>query len=119
MSFIYKDSKGITWISSTQGVYLYDGSTLILCQPGNKWGKGILGKNIQSPFLEDSEGNIWFGTEKSINRYSRKEQAFSSFQLIDEKGDTLFGDHLPFYLQSDSLLWLKVEGQIYHYNTKN
>lgn len=112
--FIRKDSKGLLWISSLEGPFLYDGLNLSHYQSSKK--NGMLGENIQSNFIEDSHGNVWFSTDKGINRYVRRTDSFDSYRLKNEDGDIIENGYKLFYIENDSIIWLSVKKKIYRYN---
>lgn len=114
--FIFKDSRQLLWISSIDGLYCYDGLSLKHYLPDNSLGKGMLGKNIQSPFFEDQHGNIWFSSVEGINCYHREKAVFSSFQLIDTEGNPIKDDYCLIHLEQQEKLWIKTNGFIYQYD---
>jgi len=85
-AFIYKDSKGLVWISSTDGLNRYDGCDVKIYRPGINIKNGMLGENIQSRFVEDKETNLWFSTWDGINYYRRQSDDFLSYRLKDKSG---------------------------------
>lgn len=115
--FIYKDSKGFVWISSTNGLYRFDGINL-KNYPANS-STGLLGSNIQSNFIEDQEENIWFSTYQAVNCYVRASDSFVAYQLTKSNGDLISTSYNLFYIEQDSVLWLNAGGEIYRYVPKS
>ena len=120
-NFVYKDSRGFTWISSTGGMHRYDGSTMMVYFEGNSGSEGMLGSNVQSPPLEDMHGNIWFATYKAINCFIRDEQRFFSIQLTNSDTDELFDtDYRLIFIEGDSLLYTEAgpDNMIFSYDLR-
>lgn len=111
--FIYKDSYGFTWISSIGGLYRYDGLEMEVYQPDST---GMLGSNIQSPFFEDSRGNIWFSTTKAMNCYVRSQDTIFSRRFRDSNGLPIDQHYSIFHLENDSIIWTKAGKSLYTYN---
>lgn len=114
--YIKQDSYNELWISSIDGVFRYDGMEMMHYTPSSEDAPGMLGRNVQSDFFEDSKGNIWFTTYVAINKYNRNENRFEAFQLEDEEGNLIEADYDLFWLETDSILWLRAENNICTYN---
>ncbi|MEL6592667.1 MAG: two-component regulator propeller domain-containing protein, partial [Bacteroidota bacterium] len=54
------DAEGILWLGTGQGIVFLEHDQIHILQPGNPW----LNTSIISA-MEDTEGNIWFGTDGS------------------------------------------------------
>ncbi|MDX1940656.1 MAG: two-component regulator propeller domain-containing protein, partial [Saprospiraceae bacterium] len=77
----------------------------------------IFGNNIQSPFYEDSDQNIWFSTYDGINCYIRQHDHFIH-DTIMVGGRSVEGYYVA-HLESDSILWLMIQFEgVYQYNIK-
>lgn len=86
---IYQDSIGFTWISSTNGLYRFDGNKLVSLQD-----KGLdLSNNITGNICEDSESNIWFSTNEGLYKYNRRLDTVSCFQTF-HRNQKLIEDYL-------------------------
>ncbi len=81
--FISTDSYGLTWISSVDGVNVYNGLDVQVYRPGFY---NMLGSNIQSHFYEDCSGDIWFSTYNALHRYDRDKDDFEVYQFKDSFG---------------------------------
>ncbi len=114
--FIKKDSRGFVWISSTKGLYRYDGLEVKFYTNDISQEDSMLGRNIQSDFFEDSKGNIWFTTYIGVNCYVRAKDVFTSFQLKNKTGSSYQLGYSLIYLENDNILWLKAENKIFKYN---
>jgi len=114
--FVKQDSYGELWISSMEGVFRYNGLKMTHYEPEEGIAQGMIGKNVQSDFFEDSAGNIWFSTYSAINTYDRATNRFEALQFKNEKGHLIDAGYHLFYLERDSTLWLRVDGAICTYN---
>ena len=120
-NFAYKDSRGFVWISSIGGMHRYDGSSMTAYFEGNSSSTGMVGSNVQSPPLEDPNGNIWFATYKAINCFVRDEQKFFSIQLKDTvTNETIETDYRLIFVEGDSLLYTEAgpDNMIYSYHLR-
>ena len=113
-SYIYKDSHGLVWISTMNGVNVFDGNSVRVHRSEAADPDAVKGNNVQSIFYEDSLSNIWFLTDAALNVWLRKENHFrhlTNFGQEDTPPVGLFG------LDEDGYLWVSTEGKIYLQNT--
>ena len=103
--YLHKDQQSYLWTSSTNGIYRYNGFEAKQYVDGAS-------KNIQSGFFEDKHGNLWLTSYDKLHCYLARQDTLQNFFLSNEQGDTLSGLHL-FYLQNDSVLWLKSDTLIF------
>lgn len=93
-----KDSRGILWIGTYNGLNRYDGAHFYIYRSGPN--KNSLPNNTVHKLAEDKEGNIWGGTDGGIFRYSPKLNSFKTYHtrgffdypvvfniLCDKQGD--------------------------------
>jgi signal transduction histidine kinase/ligand-binding sensor domain-containing protein len=110
-TFIYKDSYGLTWLNSRQGLNCYNGHTL-------KTFEEIGDKSINSPCFEDKNGDLWFSTFDAVYCYQRKSAIFLKYILKKAS----FRDYHAFHLDKSGILWLRIgtgeKGHLYHFNTR-
>ena len=110
-TYISYDSRGFTWIGSTDGFYKFNGSSF---EHYNSDKFNLKGDIITSSFFEDEKSNMWFTTEKAIHCYIRNTDKIESIQLFNQLGDTIKNEYHLFYLQvKEGNLWLIVDKQIY------
>lgn len=95
---VFEDSKGNLWLSTlTKGVARFDGNTFSYFNTQNGF-NGDRGGSI----IEDSNGELWFGTHSGISKYDGK--TFTHFNesdglcdnqvsnlILDRKGDLWIG----------------------------
>jgi signal transduction histidine kinase/ligand-binding sensor domain-containing protein len=103
--FVLKDSKGIVWVSSTNGVNQFNGQTVKVYLPDDKKQGSVLGDNVQGPFFEDSQSNIWFATFQGINGYKRKADNFYNFVLKNEEGKPAPLGYFTLGMDNKDRLW--------------
>ena len=117
--FLYMDKNKFTWIGSLDGLNLFDGKEVIVFKSKSNTSdlNNIRGIDIQSPFFEDENGDIWFTTGEAINCYRSKEGKFNHF-LIKTLSDTTSGVHRAFHLDAKQILWVIANGKLFKFNTK-
>lgn len=111
-AFVFQDSRGFVWISSTDGLNRYDGVGIRVyrSQPGDS--TSFHGENIQSNFFEDETGDLWFGTSKALVRYRRATDDFQHFQCPDSTGKEAPMRHHVFYREGRRL-WVCAGGNFF------
>ena len=57
------------FISSIDGLNIFDGSSIKIYKSTTH---NLLGDNIQSPFFEDANQNMWFATYEGIHCYEKQ-----------------------------------------------
>ncbi|MFK8010377.1 MAG: ATP-binding protein [Saprospiraceae bacterium] len=114
--FIKKDSKGLVWIGSNNGVFQFDGTSIKKFVSNLQDSTSILDNYIQSDFYEDSLSNIWFSSVKGINVYRRKSDDFKTIQIKGEGGNLLDFSYHIFFLEKNKYLWLRINLEIYRYD---
>ena len=107
-AFVFKDSRGFVWISSISGLNRYDGSNVKVYMPDKTDPSTLLDENIQSPFFEDADQNMWFTTFNAIHKYNFTGDCFDQYQVMKNPETPLRGYYI-FYLDPDQFLWLLVE----------
>ncbi len=88
---VFKDNKGLMWISSTSGLYCYDGENLLEYLRGSA-------KFTITAILEDEDGKIWLGTSNNFLyvldvKSGIKSRIEISFAHKDYSIDNMFLDH--------------------------
>jgi ligand-binding sensor domain-containing protein len=116
--FVYRDSKGFTWISSIEGLNRYDGRHIKVYKSSNIDSLSLIDDNIQSPFFEDNQGDIWFTTVNGINCYRRKRDNFERFTVKDEGNVSNFIGYIAVFYEQNRWLWTEVGGKLYRFDTQ-
>lgn len=113
---VFKDSRGLVWISSQSGLNCFDGKNVRVYQSETQTAGGLFGENIQSGFFEDRDGNLWFTTYEAVNCFERKSGAFRHFPENDDRGQHPAG-YRALGLYRDRDLWVVNEdGNLYALN---
>ena len=114
-AFVYKDKMGLVWISSIDGLNVFDGRRVVVFKPDERDSFSIFGSNIQSPFFETSDGDIWFTTVEAINCYRRRQSHFEHYFLASSlKSEELKG----FFFEKERFLWVATNESLYRFDTK-
>ena len=108
--FISQDSYNLIWISSLNGVYLYNGKEVRIF---NSLNSNLRGENIQSYFYEDCNKNIWFSSLNALHIYDREADSLRYFELREQSdnlitsGYQVFGNYEnTIFIYSNSTLFL-------------
>ncbi len=116
-AYVYKDSRGFVWISSTEGLNRFDGTQVKTYFPDPDDPCAIVGINIQSNFFEDDSSRICFNTHDAVNVYDWKSDCFHGYQ-IHVGQDSLNGliGYISFYLDKHHNLWMLCNLELYTFN---
>lgn len=98
---IIEDKSGNIWFAShSNGVFRYDGKTII-----NLTEKEGLGDNYAGGIIQDRAGNFWFTMKEGICRYDGK-----SFTSVTAK-DGLGGSEIwGIYIEKSGIIWITARG---------
>ena len=114
--FIYHDSEGFVWISSTAGLNRFDGVRVKHYHSVYGDSTSLFDDNIQSTFFEDTKKNIWFSTGHAVHSYQRETDDFLHHVIKINNGETKPEDYRVFFLERDSFLWFRANNGIFRYN---
>ena len=114
--YVYVDSEGYTWISSTAGLNRFDGFHIKQYHSDFQDSTALFGENIQSRFFEDSRHNLWFCTYEAVHCYNRRLDNFQHFFIRNDEGGQIGEDYYVFQLEQDSILWLRADHGVYRVN---
>lgn len=82
ISSIAEDNDGYIWMSTySAGLIRYNGTTYVQFSANNE--PGSISSNIVNIVFVDSQGEIWVGTQKGINRYIRENHSFEDYAMDD------------------------------------
>lgn len=121
-AFFFTDSRGFIWISSTNGLNRFDGQRVKKYVHIQNDSTSLFDNNIQSPLLEDENGDIWFCTFEAIHCYRHSKDAFDHY-WIEKDGKKIENNYYTFYLDKEGYLWLRVRSWndkpvLYKFNTR-
>ena len=112
---VFKDSRGFVWISSLNGLNRYDGREIKVYKYRAGDPHSLPDNYIQSRFVEDGDGNIWFTTHEALVCYVRKYDRFDSYRDSTAEGQPRLGYHLSF--MHEGKLWVVIgQSDFYQFN---
>lgn len=100
------------------GINRYNGSSVRVYRPQKGEPHSACGINPQSGFLEDRQGNIWFGTENALNRFDRLRGNFDCYHFVSASLEPTSTVHYAFHLGQDDNLWVIANDTLYLTNTR-
>lgn len=72
-------------------------------------------QNVQSKFIEDEEGNVWFSTYEALHVYIPEKGDFEYQQVVSRRGDTIRSDYKVIGLDGVDL-YFKAGDEFYLYD---
>jgi signal transduction histidine kinase/ligand-binding sensor domain-containing protein len=117
--FLLKDRFGFLWISSTNGLNRFDAKNVNVNKPIDHDSFSIHGINIQSPFFEDNNSDIWFTTSNSINVYRRNRGNYDKFFINFQHQDLQNVEYTAFFLEQNRWLWTRAGDSLFRFDTKS
>ena len=107
---IYKDSYGLMWFGTQDGLNRFDGYQIVVYKhiPGEP--NSLPGNSIVS-ICEDSKTNIWVGTRKDgVSRFDRQKQTFSTFRHNPKDTQSISSDIITAMMKDkDGNFWIGTE----------
>lgn len=98
---LMEDNNGNIWIATNgQGVYRFDGSTLV-----NFNDKEAMGENYAGGIAEDKAGHIWFTMKNGICKFDGK--TFTEYTNKDGLGGREFWG---IYIEDSGIIWITARG---------
>jgi ligand-binding sensor domain-containing protein/two-component sensor histidine kinase len=116
--FIYKDSKNFIWISSLEGLNRFDGRRVKVYKHDELDSCTLLDNNIQSPFFEDDNHDIWFTTLNAIHCYRRNRDNLDRFFIKHEGRILNTVEYTALFLEKNRWLWVRAGDSLFRYDTK-
>jgi len=108
--FVYKDTRGFTWIGALGGLYRFDGLEVIYYGEA----KGVDEPYLQGSMLEDTYGNLWFCAYNKLFCYERMRDTCLSFGGFQErKTKETLDDYGLITLDEQNQLWLTAGQQLF------
>jgi ligand-binding sensor domain-containing protein len=108
---ILRDSRGLVWIGTLDGLNLYDGSSchVFRHRPGDP--NSISSVSIWS-LSEDEEGKIWIATGNGLNCYNPKTGMFRSYNHDRYDDSSISSDIVRVvHVDSKNRLWVGTDGK--------
>ena len=114
--FIYTDSHGFCWLSSTDGIMRYDGQDI----KSYPIPDAHFSPNVQSNIYEDTNGDLWFSTVDAVVAYRRTPDVLEPYALWEadsvKRQDNIYR---VFHFEPDkNRLWVVRDGILYWVNTR-
>ena len=111
---------GFIWASSMNGLNRFDGSHITVFQPQQNNIHSIYGRNIQSPFFENENKDIWFTTydKSSISVYRQKTGHFDHYFIHSNEKTNEPDTYNALFLEHHHWLWVLANDNLYKFNTK-
>ncbi len=98
--FLYKSSHHQVFISSWDGLNIFDGQETRTYQPSTHH---MAGNSMSNTFFEDSTGIVWFTTSEALHHYNPKTDSVDYTFMVDTSGDTLTANHSALFLSGNDL----------------
>ncbi len=116
--YVYHDTQGFVWVSSTDGLNRFDGLQAKQYHSIQHDSCSLLDENVYSDFFEDQKNNIWFSTLGAIHCYVRKHDNFQRFFIYNKHKQLVPGPYKAQFLEQDSFLWVTANSTLYRMNIK-
>jgi len=113
VNVIYKDSKGLVWIGTKQGLNKYSACKITSFKTSRNDKFSISGDNITA-IAEDKQGKLWIGTTTGLNRFNRDTETFTHFVTNQKK--EVGNDIKTLFVDYDGYMWIGFEGRILKFN---
>ncbi len=80
-----------------------------------------ISSNFVGKLVEDSDGNLWVGTDRGLNHFNRETERFTQFIHPDANHSRLYGDNVNgLVLNPDGSLWIsRLEGFVEHLDPRS
>ncbi|MBV6422136.1 MAG: Sensor histidine kinase RcsC [Ignavibacteriaceae bacterium] len=113
---VYQDRTGYLWFGSYHGVYRYDGYTFKPYIDFMEISSDVTDEEVDA-ICEDSEGNIWIGHIRGIDKLNPETDAVTHYILNPEMPLTDWSNHVLAVLEdSKSRLWVGTGDGLYLFN---
>lgn len=102
---IFRDSKGFVWMGTQDGLNRFDGYTCKQYRNKTNDSTSLAGSSIRG-IEEDSNGNLWIGTNLGISCYNRKSDAFVNYHI---GVNTTYYYHV-LWVEGESTIGFRIDG---------
>lgn len=113
--YIYRSSQDQVFISSYDGLNIYDGLETKTYRSSTH---RMYGNTMQNTFFEDTAGIVWFSTFEALNFYNPVTDALDYIFLVSSGGDTIDSDYKAFQI-SGNILYLSADKEVFYYDVIN
>jgi signal transduction histidine kinase/ligand-binding sensor domain-containing protein len=105
---IHQDEQGFLWIGTGDGLNRYDGKDLKIYREkyGDTSAKTLPGRIITTGIIEDKHHWLWFGTDKGLTVFVKKEERFLQPSLINSQIKEWQQDSKPVGVDAQNNIWL-------------
>jgi ligand-binding sensor domain-containing protein len=107
--YIYHSSRNQVFISSNDGLNIYDGQQI---KTYRELTHNMQGSYVTSTFFEDTNGHIWFTTYKALHWYNPVTDSLQYVFMTSSNGVKDTANYTAFHL-SGNILYLKAEDEIF------
>ncbi len=111
---ILKDSRGVMWFGTDEGLNMYNGYEIKVFRHDPKQKEG-LSNNFIRTLHEDKSGNIWIGTDKGLNVFNPVTQTFTIYSqeagLADDEIYAVLSD-------KKGTIWVGTKRGVSRYNSE-
>lgn len=116
---IYKDSYGLMWFGTQDGLNKFDGYQVAVYKHIPKQPNSLPGNSILA-ICEDQETNIWVGTRKDgVSKFDRRKQIFTNYKHDPKVGNSLSSNVVSSLMKdSEGNIWIGTETGLNRLNPK-
>ncbi len=107
--YIYHSSHNQIFISSRDGLNIYDGQQIKSYRPPSY---NMEGSIVTSNFFEDTSGLVWFTTYEALHWYNPVTDSLDYVSMISSEGIKDTANYIAIHL-SGNILYLKAENEIF------
>jgi signal transduction histidine kinase/CheY-like chemotaxis protein/ligand-binding sensor domain-containing protein len=103
---IHQDKFGFIWISTDDGLNLYDGYDFKIFRNSHADSFSIVNNNVHN-IVEDDAGNLWVSTHDGVSFYDRQLNRFRNFKNDPDDPGSLSSNFVGYvYIDSKKNVWV-------------
>ena len=115
ISSMVQSKKGFIWIGTENGLFRYDGYSFYRYIRDNNQ-PGSLSNNHVNEIFEDSDQNLWIGTNHGVNLYNKNADSFIGIDVSTVKGGK---SYISSFAEDDNKnIWVGTFGGVKRLNKK-